>query len=248
MSPTGYEPLFTPKLVARDIWIVDGSIISFYGMPFPTRMTLVRLEDGSLFVHSPIQLAQGLQARVKALGDVKHLVAPNWIHYAYLPQWQEAFPEAITWAAEGVTERAEKNEVDIAVDHILTDEESEAWRGQIDQLVVVGSPVHVEVVFFHRASKTLILTDLIENFEPQKTPCWFRPLTRLAGIRDPDGKMPLDMRLSFRFGEGGKGRQLLRQAVDTMLSWEPERIIISHGRWYEKEGSAELRRAFRWLL
>ena len=245
---TGYEPLFRPKVVSDDIWIVDGSIISFYKMPFPTRMTVVRLDDGSLFVHSPVEFDEELRAGVDALGEVRHLVAPNWIHYAYLPQWQKAYPKATTWAADGVEERAEKYEVDINVDHRLGDEEPAAWRGQIDQLVVTGSPLHLEVIFFHRASSTLILTDLIENFEPDKTPCWLRPLTRLAGIRDPDGKMPLDMRMSFRFGEGGKGKDKLRQAVNTMLSWQPERVIISHGRWYEKNGTDELRRAFRWLL
>ena len=60
--------------------------------------------------------------------------------------------------------------------------------------------------------------------------------------------MPLDMRITFRFGEGGKGLGMLREAVDTMLAWEPEQVIVAHGRWYEKDGAAELRRAFRWLL
>ena len=39
----------------------------------------------------------------------------------------------------------------------------------------------------------------------------------------------------------------MRDAVDTMISWQPERIIIAHGRWYEGNAVAELRRAFRWL-
>jgi hypothetical protein len=33
-----------------------------------------------------------------------------------------------------------------------------------------------------------------------------------------------------------------------MMAWEPERIIIAHGRWYEGNAVAELRRAFRWVL
>jgi hypothetical protein len=32
------------------------------------------------------------------------------------------------------------------------------------------------------------------------------------------------------------------------VAWQPERIILAHGRWYEKDGTEELRRAFRWLL
>ena len=44
--PTGYEPLYTLKPVAPDVWIADGGWIRFYGLPFPTRMTVVRLACG----------------------------------------------------------------------------------------------------------------------------------------------------------------------------------------------------------
>ena len=40
-------------------------------------------------------------------------------------------------------------------------------------------------------------------------------------------------------------REDLRRIVETMLAWKPEQIIIAHGRWYEKNGVAELRRAFQ---
>lgn len=248
MSPTGYEPLFIPKAIDDDIWIVDGPLISFYKIPFPTRMTVVRLGDNSLFLHSPVELTEELRTRIDGLGEVRHLIAPNWIHYAYLPQWQAAYPLAISWAAPGVKERAKTQGVDIRVDHLLTDDVPGGWRDELDHLVVSGSKVHVEVVFFHRASKTLILADLIENFEPEKIPFWLRPLTGLAKISAPDGQMPLDMRLTFCFGSGGKGLEGLRAAVNTMLSWEPEQIVISHGRWFEEKGTEELRRAFRWVL
>lgn len=32
-----------------------------------------------------------------------------------------------------------------------------------------------------------------------------------------------------------------------MIEWNPERVIMAHGRWYEHDGVAELKRAFRWL-
>ena len=34
----------------------------------------------------------------------------------------------------------------------------------------------------------------------------------------------------------------------TMLSWEPERIIFAHGPWHDANGTTELRNTFRWLL
>lgn len=89
-----------------------------------------------------------------------------------------------------------------------------------------------------------MLTDLIENFEQHKLGSWLqRWLIRLGGVMDPDGSMPRDMRFTFR-----KRKAELRAAVETMMAWNPERIILSHGRFYERDAVGELRRAFRWLL
>ncbi len=70
-----------------------------------------------------------------------------------------------------------------------------------------------------------------------------RWLTRLGGVRDPDGQMPRDMRLTF-----ARRKLQLKAAIATMISWDPARIILAHGRWYETDGTHELRRAFRWLI
>jgi hypothetical protein len=53
--------------------------------------------------------------------------------------------------------------------------------------------------------------------------------------------MPRDMRITL-------SKRKLKAAVETMIGWNPERVIIAHGRWYETNGTGELRRAFRWLL
>lgn len=33
-----------------------------------------------------------------------------------------------------------------------------------------------------------------------------------------------------------------------MIAWTPDRIVLAHGRCYDKDAGAELRRAFRWVL
>jgi hypothetical protein len=99
-----------------------------------------------------------------------------------------------------------------------------------------------EVVFFHRKTRILILADFIENFEPEKVGFFYAWLARLAGVADPDGKTPLDARLTF-LGRKGEARASLEQ----MMAWRPEKVIMAHGLPYYRDGTAELRRAFRWL-
>ena len=239
-----YFPINVLKPVAEDVWIVDGPVIRFgmpwLKMPFPTRMTIVRLPDQRLFVHSPTELTPALRAEIANLGSPTWIVAPNRIHYWWIPDWHAEYPSAEVFLAPRIREQAGKH---IAFDaQTLDGDHGYPWDEQI-ATVCVTSSFMTEFDFFHRPSRTLILTDLIENFERNKLGSLFlRWLTRLGGVQDPDGQMPRDMRLTFP-----NDRQQLRSAIATMLDWNPERIILAHGRCYDHDGAQELRRAFRWL-
>lgn len=242
MSDPAYPPIDVLKPVGNGIWLVDGPVIRFYHMPFSTRATVVRLGNGDIWLHSPTRWSAELQERIEALGPICHLIAPNWIHYAYIAEWQAAVPKAQVWVAPGVADRAASRGQSFRIDHDLGQEAPAVWADDIDQMVVTGSKIHQEAVFFHRRSRCLILTDLIENFEAQKLPWWMRPLARLAGILAPNGAMPRDMRASFA---GNKDE--LRAQLRRMIGWGPDKVIVAHGRWFKQDGTAELRRAFRWL-
>lgn len=136
-------------------------------LPFTTRMTLVRLRDGALWVHSPIALTPRLRLEVEALGPVRYLIAPNTFHYAFLIAWLTAYPDALSYGAPGVSKRARDNGVALYLDRTLGAAADPAWAEEIEQLLVMGSVMN-EAVFLHRPSRTLILTDLIENFEPHR--------------------------------------------------------------------------------
>jgi hypothetical protein len=241
-----YEPINTLKPAGENLWLVDGPIVrmAFLGgtMPFPTRMVVVRLANGDLFLWSPTEPDDRLRAEIDALGPVRHLVSPNKIHYAHIATWKRAYPEATAWASPGVRERAASQRVDVFFDTDLGDLPEEVWVKDLDQLIFRGGRFMEEVVFFHRKTRTLILADLIENFEAEKVGGLHGWLVRLAGAADPDGKAPIDLRLTFL---GGKKEA--RSTFERMVGWEPEKVIMAHGRPYEREGTAELRRAFRWL-
>jgi hypothetical protein len=229
----------------ENLWIVDGPTIRFGmlwpKMPFPTRMTVIRLSCGNLFIHSPTPLGAELKAEFGKAGILRWIVSPNRLHYWWIPEWKAAFPDAEVYLAPRVREQAGAR-----IDFDCLDLEADRgypWDAELSTLPIVGSYM-TEFEFFHRSRRTLLLTDLIENFEPQKLESVvLRWLVWFGKAQDPDGQMPRDMRLTF------SNRKLrLRAAVETMIAWDPERIILAHGRWYEENGAAELRRAFRWLL
>ncbi len=240
-----YPPLNTLKPVAENIWIVDGPLIDFgpmfLKMQFPTRMVVARLKDG-LFIHSPTPLTDELKTQVETLGPIRWIVGPNRIHYWWLPDWYNAFPEAEIWLAPRIREHA-GGHINFSTKEI-SEEIGYPWDAEIHTLPVSGSYM-TEVEFFHIASRTLILTDFIENFELAKVQGgWLKKiLMQWGGVAAPDGSMPRDMRLTFK-----KQQPQLKSAIEKMIGWAPERIIIAHGRWFEKNGTAELKRAFNWLL
>jgi hypothetical protein len=237
-----YSPINSLKPVTDSIWIVDGPVIHFgppcLKLPFPTRMTIVRIGD-DLFVHSPTPLTAALKAEPDTIGRPRWIVGPNRIHYAWIPEWRAAFVGADIYLAPRIREQARGR---IGFKALSLDRTAGyPWDWALATLPIAGRYM-TEVEFFHRVSRTLIVADLIENFELQKTNgTLMRWLTRLGGVQDPNRSMPRDMRLTFSKHE-------LRRAIETMINWDPERIIIAHGRWFERNGASELSRAFRWLL
>lgn len=220
-----------------DIWLVDGDPLRFYTIPFRTRMTAVRLSDGGIWLHSPVKLTDARRAAIEGLGPVRHLVAPNMLHHLYVHPWLGPFPDAQTWAAPKLAQRRG----DVAWHAELGDAPPEAWAEDIDQLVFGGSKVLPEVVFFHRRSGALIVTDIVQNHEPDRDGWFWRSVKRLFGIQAPDGGCPPDWRLTVR------DRDTARAARDRMLAWPFDRVVLSHGRCIVDDAHEHLRRAFAWL-
>ena len=223
--------------IDRDIWIAEGPSVPFLGVPYPTRMTLVRLSDGGLWLCSPIELTDALADAVRALGPVQHLVSPNKIHHLFLGQWAQAWPEAKLWASPGLARRRR----DLSFDGELGDAAEAAWESDIDQLIFRGSFFMEEVVFCHRSSRSAIITDLVQKFDPITQRGWRGLLMRLDGLVGPEGSTPREWRLTFW------NRRAARESLRKALGWNPQRLIIAHGQWVREDGREALARAFSWI-
>lgn len=142
MGATLYEPINVYKPLALNIGIVDGPFeyLTVAGirlpLPFTTRMTVICLANGDLFLHSPIAFNEKLAAELRALGTVRHLVSPNQFHYAHIGEWAKAFQDAIAWASPGARQRARARHVDVNFTKDLDSHPPEELCRDIDQTLI----------------------------------------------------------------------------------------------------------------
>lgn len=223
--------------LADDLWIMDGDRVRMLSIPFPTRAVIVRLSDGSLWVHSPVQATPERLEAVAKLGPVAHIVAPNKFHHLHVGAWQQRFCEAKTWAGPGLVARNPGPSFDAE----LGDAPEAEWSKDLDQLVFAGSFMLTEVIFLHRASKTLVLTDIVQNHDPAHESWPWRVIKRANNVLAPGGGAPRDWRLTVR------DRDAARRSRDRMLAWDFDRLVISHGRRVETGAHAYVEQAFAWL-
>ncbi len=164
-------------------------------------MIVVKLTDGALWINSPIVASPEEMQGVSQIGPIRYLVAPTPLHKWRLKSWKAIFPSAELCgpSASGT-----------------------AWATDIDQVLFRGNAFIEELEFFHAESKTLIFTDLIQNYR-----MW-------SGV-------PLDARFTFT------RRNLARQSLAKILSWDFEKLIVAHGKCMDRNAKEFVERSFAWL-
>lgn len=219
--------------ITEGLWSTTRPL-RFFGIETGTRMTVVRLRGGGLFVHSPVGLDPALRAAVDALGPVAAIVAPSRFHHLWVDEWRAAYPHALRGCCPGL----DRKRPDLAWDRVLGDAPEPEWRADLDQVFFGARSLENEVVFFHRASRSVVLADAIFNLGTHPS-----PLTRLVGWLlggSEPGATWLE-RLMIR------DRAAARAQIDRMLAWNAERIICAHGDVIESGGTEVIRRAYAWL-
>ena len=228
------EPL--RELVPNLLWVKEHPV-RLAGGRFLTRMTVLRLEAG-LCLHSPVEIDAQTRSAIERLGDVRGIIAPSTFHHFFVASAQQAFPAARTYAIEGL----DRKRKDLRFDELLGDEASAVWAGQMDQ-VVIGNAIMREVEFLHRASRTLVATDLVENFRDGTpgTNAVLRAWMRLFGMWGRPRPAP-ELRLFTR------DRKAARLALERLLAWEFDRAIIAHGEMLDRDPKKAIREAWGWIL
>jgi hypothetical protein len=246
-EPKAYPDAPTPDLqaFAENVWIVEGPLVRDMGVRFTTRMIVVKLTNGSLWVDSPVSVPSDMLEQIRTFGPVRYLVAATPRHVWRLEEWHVLFPDAEVWGPPQILNKfkpmvvAGRQKLPFA--GILGDLPPNAWTDDLDQLLFKGNPFIKEVFFFHKRSRTVILDDLIQNHPIAKGNCLLNALWKLEGVAYPPGGVPLDIRLTFT------NRKLARRSLEKLLSWDFEKLIIAHGVCIEKDAKSFVEHAFQWL-
>jgi hypothetical protein len=207
----------------------------FLGLHLGTRMTVLRLPDGALWLHSVVAIDDFLADEIQAQGPVRHIVMPSLYHHVYAADAIQRWPVARVYAPAAMRQKRPE----LRIDADLTKTADTAWCGALVPVHLDGSTLD-ETMFVHGSTRTLICSDLVENF--QSSPhLGTRLYLKVSGL---EGRVAAGgvVRLTYR------DRPAARKSIERLLTLDFDRIILAHGQVLERGGPAALREAFRWLL
>lgn len=206
-------------------------------------MTVIRLANRELAIISPIALNDTITSQLDELGTVKHIIAPNLYHYLFAANFKTLYPNATFWAAPGL----EVKKTDLAIEQIIKSDTNSLWDGLeyvffdgFRTLGLTGFDSLNECVFFHVASRSLILTDTAFYFDDI-----FPALTQFA-TRVLGGYKSLSPSLLERIATTEKEK--VRKSVEKILCWDFERVIMAHGSIIEQNGKEKFRQGYEQFL
>jgi hypothetical protein len=228
------------EYIKDQIWILEYPV-RFAAMDLWARMTIIKLDNGDLLIHDPCKIDDDIKKEIDSHGVVKFIVAPGTYHHLLVTEFQDKYPNAETFICPGL----ERKRPDIPFDWILGHKPDPRWEGVLEQVVVQGTKFIQEVVFFHKPSKTLILVDLLENIGDDYNhkaglllQFWWKVVL----------KMWNNPRAAPEYQMGWGNKKLVKTALEKILSWDADRIILAHGENIEGNVNRTLVKAWERVL
>jgi len=217
--------------LANNIWVHEDEL-QFPVASLSLRMTVVRLADGKLWIHSPTSISSELIEETDKLGEVAHIVGPNNAHNLFLKEWLEAYPQAQLYVSPGIPKK-----LNLSGEFKEMNQEFEIpWTDDLERVYMPGFSFFDESVFLHKQSKSLILTDFIQNYEIVNPTFMQKYVFSMLGFRGVCLAPPLKVGLLH------KERQAFNQSVQQIKAWDFDRIVVTHGDVIEAGASEHLHR------
>lgn len=223
------------KEITTDLWHVQHDFVA-NGLRVSSRMTVVRLRDGALWLHSPVPLSNDVRAQLAALGPVRYIVAPSKVHHLFAGECHALFPEATLFGAPGLAHKRP----DLAGMRMLGRAAEPEWAHDLEQVFFDGIPLGNESVWLHKPSATLILTDLCQWWRGE-LPFAARLFAALTGVRRSLA-VPRTIKLMIR------DRPAAAASARRILAWPFTRVIVAHNAIVEEDAHRAVENALRFLL
>lgn len=169
--------------------------------------------------------ADVIHAALERLGRVGAIVAPTAFHDTFLAEVLPLFPEASFYASPGLPTVGWKP--------FDLQEAPAFWREILDWERIAGMPQVNEYVFLHKASRTLLVSDLVFHIGPEANG-WTRLFFKVNGSFDC-------LRPTRLFRAMIRDRGAFRESVLRVMDWDFDRLIMSHGRIVESGAKDRLR-------
>ncbi|KAI5665698.1 hypothetical protein M9H77_15551 [Catharanthus roseus] len=177
------------------IWLFEQEqALGFSSVSTNIRMTVIKLKSGGLWVHAPIAPTKECIQLLKELeAPVEYIVLPTFAyeHKIFVGPFSRKFPRAQIWVAP----RQWSWPLNLPLEFFgifraktLKDNDSSTpWSEEIEQKVLsspeVGIGPYVEVAFYHKRSRTLLVTDAV-IFVPRQPPACISKESLLASAKN----------------------------------------------------------------
>jgi len=210
-----------------NLWRVQGTI---RGMTLKRVMTLIRLDDGRVVVHSAISLDDDSMAEIEGWGPPAVLLVPNAYHRLDAPAWLDRYPNLEVRCPKGSRRKVEEV--------VRVDADYEGFDGGTAlSLETLDGTAQVEGVLTVRSAsgRTLVINDAVFNMPHGRGLAGFifRYITQSTG-----GPRVSRLFRLFAVKDGAAFAAHLDRLADT-----PDliRIIVSHHRMITERPADVLR-------
>lgn len=229
--------------IDKNIWVSEREF-KFFGLEVGTRMTAIRLGNGELIVISPIDVDEITIQQLNALGNVSTIIAPNCYHHLFLSTFKSIYPHAEIWAAPGLDSKIQN----LTLDRILNKRGTIGNLDEVEYLLFAGfqtigigsSGILNEIVFWHRESQSLILTDTAFHFDVT-FPWQTRLIAKILG-----GDRQLEPTILEKLAS--RDKEQVKQSIQQVLCWDFDRVIVAHGSIVERDGKRQLQVGYEKFL
>jgi hypothetical protein len=219
----------TWRQITDDV-VVMSSPWHVFRIDFARTVTLLRLRDGRVVIHSSAPFTAEDIAAIRGFGKPAWLVDATLLHDTFAKEGRAAFSR-FALSRTGWFRESERDS-DWTIGASPSD-----WKDEIDVLKLDGNRMS-EHALFHRRSAPLVVADLFFSF-PRQTRGWGHFFIRYVM------RLPRLFGVSVFFRMTISNRQAFNGSMKALLQWNFDRLVVAHREPIDKDAKPTVEQALR---